>query len=269
MAAARCPAAASPAGTAPKSTRARRGSSVRWTTNAEMPGATASLGRVRWASRRPSVAPIASSASRVVTRRDERLEPGEALVEVALVQARRAADRIRCAAPASRARHKRRRRRRPAPPGARPHARRPSAPRSLRGASLTAAIWNGSVPEYERRPLTYPHPQRGRLRGAQAAHRRPGRWPIRPPAADCKPVMGDPGVPVLGHTLGILQDTLETSRRLHARFGTVHWVNAFGTAARDRPRPGGDRAPCWPTARRRSPTRRAGTTSSARSSSAA
>jgi cytochrome P450 len=40
--------------------------------------------------------------------------------------------------------------------------------------------------------------------------------------------MGDPGIPVLGHTLGFLQNSLGYARRFHARFGTVFWANAFG-----------------------------------------
>lgn len=51
-----------------------------------------------------------------------------------------------------------------------------------------------------------------------------------PPAGSgLKPVMGDPGVPVVGHTLGFLQQTLERCREHHARFGNVFWSNAFGT----------------------------------------
>lgn len=51
-----------------------------------------------------------------------------------------------------------------------------------------------------------------------------------PPAGSgLRPVMGDPGLPVVGHTLDYLADSLATSRHFHARFGTVYWVNAFGT----------------------------------------
>jgi cytochrome P450 len=51
-----------------------------------------------------------------------------------------------------------------------------------------------------------------------------------PPAGSgLLPVMGDPGLPVVGHTLGYLADSLATSRRFHAQFGTVYWANAFGT----------------------------------------
>lgn len=50
-----------------------------------------------------------------------------------------------------------------------------------------------------------------------------------PPGSGLRPVLGDPGAPLIGHTLGFLQNTLATARRLHARFGTVFWANAFGT----------------------------------------
>lgn len=51
-----------------------------------------------------------------------------------------------------------------------------------------------------------------------------------PPAGSgLKPVMGDPGPPVVGHSLGFLQSSLDYSRRFHARFGTVFWGNVFGT----------------------------------------
>ncbi len=51
-----------------------------------------------------------------------------------------------------------------------------------------------------------------------------------PPAGSgLLPVMGDPGLPLLGHSLGFLQNALDSARRFHASFGTVHWANAFGT----------------------------------------
>jgi cytochrome P450 len=49
-----------------------------------------------------------------------------------------------------------------------------------------------------------------------------------PPGSGLKPVMGDPGVPVVGHTLEFLHDGLRHARRYHARFGTVFWLNALG-----------------------------------------
>ncbi len=59
----------------------------------------------------------------------------------------------------------------------------------------------------------------------------PGARPLAPPPAgsDLLPVMGDPGLPFIGHSLGFLQDSLGVSRRFHERFGTVFWANAFGT----------------------------------------
>jgi cytochrome P450 len=50
-----------------------------------------------------------------------------------------------------------------------------------------------------------------------------------PPGSGLQPVMGDPGLPVVGHSLGFLQDSLATSRRFHAQFGPVFWAGAFGT----------------------------------------
>jgi cytochrome P450 len=50
-----------------------------------------------------------------------------------------------------------------------------------------------------------------------------------PPAGSgLAPVMGEPGVPVVGHTLGFLQNGLGHCRDFHARFGTVFWGNTFG-----------------------------------------
>jgi cytochrome P450 len=51
-----------------------------------------------------------------------------------------------------------------------------------------------------------------------------------PPAgSELKPVMGDPGLPVVGQTLAALKDPLGHSRRAYARFGTPYWGNVFGT----------------------------------------
>ena len=50
-----------------------------------------------------------------------------------------------------------------------------------------------------------------------------------PPGSGLLPVMGEPGPPLIGHTLGFLQSSLEHSRRFHAQYGTVFWSNAFGT----------------------------------------
>ncbi len=49
------------------------------------------------------------------------------------------------------------------------------------------------------------------------------------PSSGLRAVLGDPGVPLVGHSLGFLQDSLELCRRMHARFGPLFWVNAFGT----------------------------------------
>jgi cytochrome P450 len=49
-----------------------------------------------------------------------------------------------------------------------------------------------------------------------------------PPGSGLAPVMGDPGMPVLGHTIEFLHDGLRHVRLYHARFGTVFWLNAMG-----------------------------------------
>ncbi len=49
-----------------------------------------------------------------------------------------------------------------------------------------------------------------------------------PPGSGLEPVMGDPGVPVVGHTLEFLHDGLRHAREYHRRFGTVFWLNALG-----------------------------------------
>jgi cytochrome P450 len=50
-----------------------------------------------------------------------------------------------------------------------------------------------------------------------------------PPGSGLKPVLGDPGPPVVGHTLSVLNDTVAFTRRWHERYGDVSWMNAFGT----------------------------------------
>jgi cytochrome P450 len=59
----------------------------------------------------------------------------------------------------------------------------------------------------------------------------PGDRPLAEPPAGSglAPVMGDPGLPIVGHTLGFLEHTLASTRRFHEHFGTVFWANAFGT----------------------------------------
>jgi cytochrome P450 len=49
-----------------------------------------------------------------------------------------------------------------------------------------------------------------------------------PPGSGLAPVIGDPGVPVVGHTLEFLHDGLRHARDYHRRFGTVFWLNALG-----------------------------------------
>jgi cytochrome P450 len=50
-----------------------------------------------------------------------------------------------------------------------------------------------------------------------------------PPAGSgLEPVMGDPGMPVVGRTLEFLHDGLRHARRYYERFGTVFWLNALG-----------------------------------------
>ena len=51
---------------------------------------------------------------------------------------------------------------------------------------------------------------------------------IPPAGSGLKPVMGDPGMPVVGHTLEFLNDGLRHARSYHARLGTVFWVNSVG-----------------------------------------
>jgi cytochrome P450 len=49
-----------------------------------------------------------------------------------------------------------------------------------------------------------------------------------PVGSGLKPVMGDPGLPFLGQSVGFFDDGLKLSRRFHARFGTVFWGNVVG-----------------------------------------
>ncbi len=49
-----------------------------------------------------------------------------------------------------------------------------------------------------------------------------------PPGSGLRPVMGDPGLPVVGHTLEFLHDGLRHARDYHQRLGTVFWLNALG-----------------------------------------
>jgi cytochrome P450 len=49
-----------------------------------------------------------------------------------------------------------------------------------------------------------------------------------PPGSGLKPVMGDPGVPLVGHTLEFLHNGLPRARDYYARFGTLFWSGGFG-----------------------------------------
>jgi cytochrome P450 len=51
-----------------------------------------------------------------------------------------------------------------------------------------------------------------------------------PPAGSgLKPVMGEPGPPVVGQTLLFLKDNLGYSRHFYEKYGTVFWGNSLGT----------------------------------------
>jgi cytochrome P450 len=58
----------------------------------------------------------------------------------------------------------------------------------------------------------------------------PGVAPLAapPPGSGLAPVMGDPGIPVVGHTIEFLDDGLRHARRYHEQFGTVFWLNTLG-----------------------------------------
>src|SRR3954451_1500876 len=64
---------------------------------------------------------------------------------------------------------------------------------------------------------------------AELARPRSARPPAAPPAGSgLEPVMGAPGLPVVGHSLGFFQDNLGYARRLRARFGDVLWSDVLG-----------------------------------------
>jgi cytochrome P450 len=58
----------------------------------------------------------------------------------------------------------------------------------------------------------------------------PGIQPLAapPPGSGLAPVMGDPGIPVVGHTIEFLDDGLRHARRYYEQFGTVFWLNTLG-----------------------------------------
>ncbi len=51
---------------------------------------------------------------------------------------------------------------------------------------------------------------------------------VPPAGSGLEPVMGDPGMPVVGHTLEFLHDGLRHARDYYERLGTVFWVNTVG-----------------------------------------
>jgi cytochrome P450 len=51
---------------------------------------------------------------------------------------------------------------------------------------------------------------------------------VPPAGSGLEPVMGDPGIPVVGHTLEFLHDGLRHARRYYEQHGTVFWLNALG-----------------------------------------
>ncbi|CRK55959.1 Cytochrome P450 [Alloactinosynnema sp. L-07] len=57
-------------------------------------------------------------------------------------------------------------------------------------------------------------------------------WPTRelsPTPPDSRPVLGDAGLPVLGHTLSILRQGVDFGLRRYERYGPVSWISSFGT----------------------------------------
>ncbi|MBP2455725.1 cytochrome P450 [Mycolicibacterium lutetiense] len=60
------------------------------------------------------------------------------------------------------------------------------------------------------------------------------RWPVRelaapPTGSGLKPVIGDQGLPLVGHTLDYIRFGSDLSRERYERFGSVSWMGAFGT----------------------------------------
>ena len=51
---------------------------------------------------------------------------------------------------------------------------------------------------------------------------------VPPAGSPLGPVMGDPGLPVVGHTIEFLADGLRHARRYYEQFGTVFWLNTVG-----------------------------------------
>jgi cytochrome P450 len=56
-------------------------------------------------------------------------------------------------------------------------------------------------------------------------------WPrkvLSPPPAGLKPIMGDPGLPLLGHTVELLRLGLNYTMKRYRTYGPVSWTNSFG-----------------------------------------
>lgn len=64
---------------------------------------------------------------------------------------------------------------------------------------------------------------REQLRGRAQAYAAP------PPGSDLRPILGDPGLPVLGHTLRFFGDVDAFGRERYDRYGPLSWSRAFGT----------------------------------------
>lgn len=53
-----------------------------------------------------------------------------------------------------------------------------------------------------------------------------------PPAGSgLKPVLGEPGIPVVGNSFSVLHDTLGIEREWYAKYGPIHWSDAFAKRA--------------------------------------
>jgi cytochrome P450 len=50
-----------------------------------------------------------------------------------------------------------------------------------------------------------------------------------PPGSGLKPILGDYGPPLVGHTLSMMHDSLAFARRQRQRFGPINWVGGIGT----------------------------------------
>jgi len=49
-----------------------------------------------------------------------------------------------------------------------------------------------------------------------------------PPDTDLRPIGGEPGPPIIGHTIHLMRDPLGWSRYFYDRYGPVSWTNTFG-----------------------------------------